>query len=175
MIREGRFREDLYYRLAMVEVRVPSLAERKDDIALLTKHFIEKFSAQFNKPVSGLTRRAAVVLSRYDWPGNVRELENAIGHACMMVMGNIIDIAELPEHIRQAEYHLTGGAPPSVSLPVSFSADPEAQASLLENTERRLLSEALLKSAGNQSEAARILRIGRDALRYKMKKYGLSG
>ena len=85
MIREGRFREDLYYRLSMVELRVPSLAEHKEDLPLLARHFIDKFSKQFNKPIRGMTQRASIALSRYDWPGNVRELENVIGHACMML------------------------------------------------------------------------------------------
>jgi DNA-binding NtrC family response regulator len=100
MIRDGKFREDLYYRLSMVELRVPSLAERQEDIALLARHFINKFSKQFDKPVHGMTQRASIALSRYDWPGNVRELENAIGHACMMALGDTIDAADLPDYLR---------------------------------------------------------------------------
>src|SRR5581483_5535197 len=73
MIQDHQFREDLYYRLSMVEIRVPPLAERKDDLPLLARYFIDKFSTQFNKPVRGLTQRASIALSRYDWPGNVRE------------------------------------------------------------------------------------------------------
>jgi len=169
MIREGRFREDLYYRLSMVEIRVPALAERKEDLPLLARHFIEKFSSQFNKPVRGMTQRASVALSRYDWPGNVRELENAIGHACMMVLSDTIDVGDLPEYLR--------GEPSRAQQPAAVSFTPEAgsEDSLLQDTERGLISEALAKASGNQSEAARLLRIGRDALRYKMKKYGLVG
>jgi DNA-binding NtrC family response regulator len=167
MIRETHFREDLYYRLSMVELRVPSLAERKEDLPLLSRHFIERFSKQFNKRVTGMTRRSSIAFGRYDWPGNVRELENAIGHACMMTLGDTIDIGDLPEYLRSDSPHpLASAAAP---------AEIESPDSLLENSERRLIAEALTKTSGNQSEAARLLRIGRDALRYKMKKYGLAG
>ncbi|HEX7360276.1 MAG TPA: sigma-54 dependent transcriptional regulator [Bryobacteraceae bacterium] len=170
MIGDGTFREDLYYRLGMVEIRVPPLAERKEDLPLLTRHFIDKFSKQFEKRVRGLTPKASLALSRYEWPGNVRELENAIGHACMMVLSDTIDVADLPEHIRVPQWEK-----PETSSPGKHPAEATLPDSTLEGTERRLISDALAKASGNQSEAARLLRIGRDALRYKMKKYGLVG
>jgi DNA-binding NtrC family response regulator len=80
-IAKKEFREDLYYRLSMVEINVPALAERMDDLTLLTQHFVKKFVGQYGKQIQGLTRRAQIVLSRHPWPGNVRELENVIGHA----------------------------------------------------------------------------------------------
>jgi DNA-binding NtrC family response regulator len=174
MIQDGKFREDLYYRLSMVEMRVPPLAERKEDLPLLARHFMDKFSKQFGKSVRALTPRASIALSRYDWPGNVRELENVIGHACMMVLSDTIDVADLPEPVRSPELSATGS---TRALPDTVAAAPESAltASMLEDTERRLISDALAKASGNQSEAARLLRIGRDALRYKMKKYGLAG
>lgn len=167
MIREGRFREDLYYRLSMVEIRIPPLSERKEDVPLLARHFMEQFSTQFNKPIRAITQRASIALSRHDWPGNVRELENAIGHACMMALGNTIDVIDLPEYLK--------GELCRQQQPVAAAPPLEAGArdSLLENSERQLIADALAKTSGNQSEAARLLRIGRDALRYKMKKYGL--
>ncbi len=169
MIREGKFREDLYYRLSMVEIRVPALAERKEDLPLLTRHFIARFSKQFDKRVRGITPRASIALCRYDWPGNVRELENAIGHASMMLLSDMIDIGELPEYIRSPD-------PPQLPPETSASVpEDESPASRLADAERRLIRDALAKTSGNQSEAARLLRIGRDALRYKMKKYGLAG
>jgi DNA-binding NtrC family response regulator len=169
MIREGKFREDLYYRLSMVELSIPSLAQRKEDLPLLVRHFIAKFSQQFHKPVRRITQRASIALSRYQWPGNVRELENAIGHACMMTLDEVIDLTDLPPHLR-------GDGPSPLEEIESVKAAPVDQAgasSLLENNERRLVSDALAKAGWNQSEAARLLRIGRDALRYKMKKFGL--
>ena len=167
MLRAGRFRQDLYYRLSMVELRVPSLAERKEDLPLLVRHFIEKFSKQFDKPVRGMTQRASLVLSHHGWPGNVRELENAMGHACMMVLGDTIDVADLPAYLR-SEPPRPGSAGPLASAPGGGPAG-----SVLEEAERSLISGALARALGNESVAARQLRIGRDALRYKTKKYGL--
>ncbi len=169
MIREGKFREDLYYRLSMVELSIPSLAQRKEDLPLLVRHFIAKFSQQFHKPVRRITQRASIALSRYQWPGNVRELENAIGHACMMTLDEVIDLSDLPPHLRG-----DGPSPlEEIESVKTAPVDQVAASSLLENNERRLVSDALAKAGWNQSEAARLLRIGRDALRYKMKKYGL--
>ena len=166
-IAERAFREDLYYRLTMVEVHVPSLAERPEDLPLLTQHFIERFSHQFGKPLCSVTRRAQIVLSRHAWPGNIRELENVIGHACMVVMGDTIDVTDLPEYLR------TDGHADSAPAHAAVN-DATPTSSSLEENERMLVIGALERAKGNQSEAARLLRIGRDALRYKMKKYELS-
>lgn len=94
------FREDLYFRLAMVEIKLPSLAQRKQDLPLLIRHFVEYFSKHYGKQVDGLTVRAETLLSRYDWPGNIRELENAIGYAAMMTDSTKIDVPDLPESLR---------------------------------------------------------------------------
>src|SRR5262249_44942324 len=99
MIKDGRFRQDLYYRLAVVELRVPTLAERKEDLPLLQRHFVEKLAREFKKNVTGITRRAQLALARYMWPGNVRELENVIAKACMMVRDNWIDLKDLPTEV----------------------------------------------------------------------------
>ena len=164
---ERAFREDLYYRLTMVEVHLPSLVERSEDLPLLTQHFLERFSHQFGKPLCSVTRRAQIVLSRHTWPGNIRELENVIGHACMVVMGDMIDVMDLPEYLRVAGH--------TDARPAHLAANEVIPpASSLEENERLLLVDALERAKGNQSEAARLLRIGRDALRYKMKKYDLS-
>jgi DNA-binding NtrC family response regulator len=157
------FREDLFYRLSMVEIHVPSLEERKEDIPLLTTHFIEKFATQFGKQVRGITQRAQIILARHNWPGNIRELENVIGHACMMVLGEMIDVADLPDYLRFPARHQPSG-------PVPVAAEGSDS---FEEHEKRLVREALARAEGNQSKAARELRIGRDALRYKMKKHGL--
>jgi DNA-binding NtrC family response regulator len=99
MVAEKQFRADLYHRLSMVEIRVPRLADRREDIPLLERYMVNSFVAQSNKPIRGLTRRAQVMLSRYAWPGNVRELENVIGHGCIMADGEVIDIHNLPEYL----------------------------------------------------------------------------
>ncbi|MGA7157163.1 MAG: sigma-54 dependent transcriptional regulator [Acidobacteriaceae bacterium] len=154
----GKFREDLYYRLSMVELTVPSLKERPEDIPLLARHFVRKFSLEFSKQISGLTPRALFVLQRYAWPGNVRELEHIIGRACMLADGSSIDVNNLPDNL----VHSDG----------QFEADSEGTPTL-EDQERQLVMEALRATGGNQSEAARRLGIGRDALRYKMKRFEL--
>jgi transcriptional regulator with PAS, ATPase and Fis domain len=159
-VAEKQFREDLFYRLSMVEVRVPSLAEHKEDLPLLTKHFTDKFAGQYQKNIAGLTRRTQVVLARHEWPGNVRELENVIGYACMMVLGEMIDVQDLPEYLRLR----TNTAAQTAELPADGT---------FEEHEKRLIAEALAHANNNQSGAARTLRIGRDALRYKMRKHGL--
>lgn len=166
-IAERAFREDLYYRLTMVEVHLPSLAERPEDLPLLMQHFLERSSHQFGKPLCSVTRRAQIVLSRHTWPGNIRELENVIGRACMVVMGDTIDVMDLPEYLRVAGQ--------TDAFPAHLAANEVIPpGSSLEENERLLLVDALERAKGNQSEAARLLRIGRDALRYKMKKYNLS-
>jgi len=164
MIAAQQFREDLFYRLSMIELKTPSLLERDGDLPLLTRHFVARFAGQFGKPITGLTYRAHLLLRQHDWPGNVRELENVIGHACIMVMGSVIDVGDLPEFIRGRQGH----------APVAVEPAPPAELGSLEDHERRLLTEALTKSNGNQSGAARLLRISRDTLRYRMKKHGLS-
>ena len=156
------FREDLFYRLSMVEIHVPSLEERKEDIPLLTSYFIEKFATQFRKQIKGITQRAQIILARHNWPGNIRELENVIGHACMMVLGDTIDVADLPDYLRFPTRQQSGPVPLAEEGSDSF-----------EEHEKRLVRDALARAEGNQSKAARELRIGRDALRYKMKKHGL--
>jgi DNA-binding NtrC family response regulator len=166
LISQSRFREDLYYRLSMVEIRTPRLAERKEDLALLEHYFIRKFAEQYQKTIQGLTQRAQIVLARYSWPGNVRELENVLGSACMMVMGETIDVADLPENMHPHALDASAAAAPGVGSELDKDLS-------LEEQERLLLISALERSGGNQSQAARLLRISRDRMRYKMSKHNL--
>ena len=160
-VRSGRFREDLFYRLSMVELEVPPLAQRCDDIAVLANHFIKQFAAQYTKVIVGLTPKALLVMERHSWPGNVRELEHVIGRACMMTNSKWLDVSDLPVYLVGAQ----GVGAETVPF--------EGLSSPLAAQELRMLDEALKASRGNQIEAARALGIGRDALRYKMKKFGL--
>ena len=156
-VAQGLFREDLFYRLAMVEIEVPPLRERKEDLPLLIEHLLRSFSREFDKEVLGFTQRASLVLNRHSWPGNVRELENVIGHACMMSSNAMADVHDLPQYLLSpSDSGVTATGPLS-----------------LESQERSLVADALARSGNNQSEAARLLGIGRDALRYKMKKFNL--
>jgi DNA-binding NtrC family response regulator len=147
MVSEGTFREDLYYRLSMVEIRLPGLAERREDLPLLERYFLEKFAAEYKKPLSGMTRRAQTRLATYSWPGNVRELENTIGNACMMVDGVVIDVSDLPEPVR-------GGQPESIS------GEDDSLISL-EELQKRHMKRVLEKVGGNKSQAAEILGVSR--------------
>ncbi|MBZ5636658.1 MAG: sigma-54 dependent transcriptional regulator [Acidobacteriia bacterium] len=164
LIAQKRFREDLYYRLSMVEIQVPRLAERKEDLPLLQRHFVVRFAAQYGKEIRGLTYRTQIRLSQHSWPGNVRELENVIGHAAMMSVGDMIDVQDLPAYL-----HAEAGA--EHAEPIAAPLAPSVGS--LEEQERLLLKRAIEAAGGNQSKAARILRIGRDALRYKLKKHDL--
>jgi DNA-binding NtrC family response regulator len=160
------FREDLYYRLAMVELKTPPLADRREDLPLIARHFLEKFATQYGKDIRDLSLRAQALLARHSWPGNVRELENVIGASCMMVVGDTIDVGDLPEYLRE------GRLPVVTALSVAAEPDHPDVVSL-DGQERHLVAAAIEKAGGNQSQAARLLRISRDRLRYKMAKYNL--
>ncbi len=146
MVRDGQFREDLYYRLAVVEIPLPVLASRREDLPLLERYFIEKFSNEYNKPIVGLVRRAQTRLATYPWPGNVRELENVIGNACMMVDGNLIDIGDLPERLR---------------VPLNEEVSGDETFLSLEELQRRHILRVLEGVGGNKARAAEVLGIGR--------------
>lgn len=146
MVREGEFREDLYYRLAVVEIGLPALTDRREDLPLLERYFIKKFAAEYKKPIAGLTRRAQVRMATYPWPGNIRELENVIGNACMMADGMFLDISDLPERIRS---RFSDQSPRDEAL---FS---------LEELQRRHVIRVLERVGGNKARAAEILGIGR--------------
>jgi transcriptional regulator with PAS, ATPase and Fis domain len=149
LIREHRFRDDLYYRLSMVEIALPGLVDRKEDFPLLQRYFIEKFATQYNKPVRGMTRRAQALLGRHTWPGNVRELENVIGKACMMVEGNVIDIKDLPPYLWKT--------------PLLARTHNDNLLSMDEVQERHLVS-VLERMGGDKSRAAEVLGISRSTL-----------
>jgi DNA-binding NtrC family response regulator len=146
LVSEGKFREDLYYRLTMVEIALPRLSDRREDMPLLQRYFLGKFAAEYKKPVAGITRRAQARLAMYSWPGNVRELENVIGNACMMVEGSVIDIGDLPETVRGQAGDLAG--------------HDEILVSLQESQKRHVLR-VLEHVGGNKSQAAEILGISR--------------
>jgi DNA-binding NtrC family response regulator len=146
MVRDGQFREDLYYRLAVVEIPLPVLASRREDLPLLERYFVEKFSTEYNKPIAGLVRRAQTRLATYPWPGNVRELENVIGSGCMMADGNLIDIVDRPERLRGPLSEHLGGNERFLSL---------------EELQRRHILRVLEGVGGNKTRAAEVLGIGR--------------
>ena len=152
MVRDGLFREDLYYRLAVAEIKQPALADRREDMPLLERYFIEKFAAEYGKTIAGLTRRAQARLATYLWPGNVRELENTIDNACMMTEKELIDISDLPERFRDLNRN-------DVMVDERFLSFEELQ--------KRHLVRVLESVGGNKVRAAEILGIGRATI-YQM-------
>jgi DNA-binding NtrC family response regulator len=149
MMSKGQFREDLYYRLSMLEIRLPRLADRKEDLPLLERYYLEHFARQYGKNIRALTPRAQIVLARYGWPGNVRELENVLGHACMMAEGDLIDVRDLPEHLK--------------CVPTQEPAEDEDLLTLAE-VHRRHALRVLERVEGNKARAAKILGIHRATL-----------
>ncbi|MGA7855413.1 MAG: sigma-54 dependent transcriptional regulator [Candidatus Acidiferrales bacterium] len=147
----GRFREDLFYRLSSIELRVPGLAERPEDIPILVQHFVKKYAQSYGKPFQGLTRRAHIVLLQHDWPGNVRELENVIASAAITANSEFIDVADLPEHVQKP--------PRRVSSPNgSWSPLP------LDEVRSVHIQRVLEMCHGNRVRTAQVLGIGRTSL-----------
>lgn len=160
MVREGIFREDLYYRLAIMEINLPSLASRGEDLPLLQRYFLQKFATEYRKPIAGLTRRAQARLATHSWPGNIRELENVIGHACMMVEGDLIDIDDLPEGLQ------TPGDAETVHDENLLS---------LEEVQKRHILRVLEAVGGHKARAAEILGIGRATIYQMLSKMKMDG
>ena len=149
LVAANLFREDLFYRLTMVELKLPPLAERKEDLPLLERHFVEKFAASYGKRIGGISQRAQAVLSRHRWPGNVRELENVLGHACMMADADFIDVRDLPDYLHDA---------------MRGTAANEPDLMPLAHLERRYTQHVLERVGGNKLHAAQVLGISRATL-----------
>jgi two-component system, NtrC family, response regulator AtoC len=164
-VKEGAFRQDLYFRLNVIQILIPALRERPDDILPLTRFFIEHYNRKFKRNIEGISDAAARLLLSHDWPGNVRELRNAIERAMILEESALITPPSLPIAITRPE----SGAAPASTASLEIPTDGLS----LEENERTLLAKALEKTNGNQTQAARLLRITRDTLRYKMKKFNL--
>ncbi|MEE8111791.1 MAG: sigma-54 dependent transcriptional regulator [Acidobacteriota bacterium] len=162
MVAEKRFREDLFYRLNIVPIRVPPLRERKDDIPLLTEHFLNRFSEKMGKPEIRIEREVFAVFGAYRWPGNVRELENLVERLVVMNRKDRIGVEDLPDLFRSGTEDLAG-------LEMLIPLDGIS----LEDVARALIVRALRTTHGNQTGAAKFLRISRNTLLYRMGKYGL--
>jgi len=164
-VKEGAFRQDLYFRLNVIQILIPPLRDRADDIVPLTKFFIEHYNRKFKRNIEGVTEASAKLLLYHDWPGNVRELRNAIERAMILEESSSITPPSLPIAISRPD----GDAHHAVAIAAEIPADGMS----LEDNERNLLVRALEKTNGNQTQAARLLRVTRDTLRYKMKKFNL--
>ncbi len=156
-VAEGRFREDLYYRLNVVEVRIPSLASRREDIPLLADHFVRRFAAKNSKPIKGLTPEAMAALEDYAWPGNVRELEHAIERAVVLCRGDMIDGGDLPDSVRRGPRGSAG----QLVIPIGTP---------MEEIERRVIHETLRHTKGDKTLAARLLGIAARTIYRKLER-----
>jgi transcriptional regulator with PAS, ATPase and Fis domain len=165
-VKERAFRQDLYFRLNVIQITIPPLRERPEDIAPMTHFFINHYNRKFKRSIQGVSASTEQMLLNYDWPGNVRELRNAIERAMILEDSSYLQPSSLPISIVHGEDR------PMVA--VASVPDPIPQDGIsLEDNERMLVVRALEKTNGNQTQAARLLRITRDTLRYKMKKFNL--
>ncbi len=161
-VQQGRFRVDLYYRLNVIQLAVPPLRERRDDILPLANHFIRSYNQRFKRDIQGVSPEGSSALQAHDWPGNVRELRNTIERAMILEETGWLQASSLG-----IQKGLAQGVEPGVSK------DEALEGMTLDEAEKTLLIRALEKTRGNQTQAARLLGTTRDALRYKMKKYDL--
>jgi sigma-54 dependent transcriptional regulator, acetoin dehydrogenase operon transcriptional activator AcoR len=159
-IATGRFREDLFYRINIINIHMPALRKRFDDLPLLIKHFIEVFNNKFNKKVKQLSAPVYDILSEYDWPGNIRELENVIEHCYVMCSGDVIDMECLPKRLREQKYKIK-------------SHMENSSGDYLKNAERELIISTLEKCNHNRTKAAKELNINTSTLWRKMKKLSI--
>lgn len=161
-IEEKIFRNDLYYRLQVIPIYLPPLRERRQDILVLTRYFIETFNREFGKTVKGVSKNAEKFLQDYDWPGNIRELRNVIERAIILENDEIMRLEHLPrELVSKTSDSATG----------SFQLVLPSEGIDIEDVERELIRQALEMTNNNQSKAARKLNLGIDAFRYRMKKF----
>ncbi len=160
-LEQGTFREDLYYRLNVVPIDIAPLRERKEDIPDLVNLFISRFTGESGKPVQGITAEAVQVLVNYHWPGNVRELQNIIERACALAKGSVLGPSDIHIDIRPSK---------AANSPGGFLPDGMT----LEQWEDEMVREALRRANGNKSQAARLLGLSRNALRYRLSKIGIS-
>jgi len=165
LMARGKFREDLYYRLNVIAVRVPPLRERKGDIYPLVMHFVRKYNRILGSGVTGISPRAMEILTGHSWPGNVRELENVVERALNIVTGGEILPAHLPEYLQ-------GGS--GIAPPIPKAEGPELNMNnSIAGTEKDLILRALAEAGGNRSKAAEILGISRTKLYDRIVRYGI--
>ncbi|MBL8216148.1 MAG: sigma 54-interacting transcriptional regulator [Bryobacterales bacterium] len=167
-VKEGAFRQDLYFRLNVIHVQIPPLRERREDILPLARHFIEHYNHKFKRQILGLTPQSEQMLLHYDWPGNVREVRNAVERAMILEDSSFLQPESLPLTLTRVNRD-------TLALPVAATTSENfpSEGVSLQDAERGLVVRALEKTNGNQTQAARLLKITRDTLRYKMKKFNL--
>jgi DNA-binding NtrC family response regulator len=172
-IEAGRFRKDLYYRLAVVPIVLPALRERQSDIPMLTHHFIEKYNRKLNKKIEGISDEALALLQAHAWPGNIRELENLMERVLLFADGPKIAAKDLPDHIRQAVVETPAAASATADGTPAETGLKDIVRMKAAALEKDLIAKALEETGGNVTRAARLLQISRKSLQTKMKEFGL--
>ena len=175
-IETGTFRDDLYYRLNVVPIRLSPLRERAEDIPLLVQHFLSKFNSRLNKNIHGISTEAEAVLASHPWPGNIRELENVIERAVLFADTQQIQLVDLSPELRESNLSVRPRAsvtPPAMDVTSSVEGLKEQVKAAMSRLERELIQRALDQTAGNVTHAARLLKISRKGLQLKMKELGL--
>ncbi|MBI2223331.1 MAG: sigma-54-dependent Fis family transcriptional regulator [Acidobacteria bacterium] len=168
LVAEGKFREDLFYRINVIPVRLPPLRDRLEDIPLLAEHFLAKYASQIGRPISGISPEALRKLQAYPWPGNIRELENAVERAVALETGTLISAASLPEHVLSGLPAAVNGNGAEALPATGFDLERH-----VEDIEREYIAEALRRAGGVKSRAAELLGMSFRSFRYYMKKYNL--
>jgi nitrogen regulation protein NR(I) len=176
LIANGSFREDLFYRLNVVPIRLPALRERSTDIPILVEHFLTKFNDRLKKQVGGVEQAAMEVLANYSWPGNIRELENVVERAVLFCDAQKVRVEDLPPEVRGGPAVPISVPPPDANLEAALAGEgglKEHVKVAMSKLERELVSRALSQTNGNVTHAARLLKISRKGLQLKMKELGL--
>jgi len=173
-VAKGSFREDLYYRLNVIPIHLPSLRERREDIPLLINHFIQRFNEKKSTKIEGFSREALEILLVYNWPGNVRELENICQRLCILKGIGLIGVEDLPEKIRQPRVMSAGRNPWDFLTSEGFPEEGMDLENLVVQFENNLIMKALERTRWNKNRAAQLLRMNRTTLVEKIKKRGLA-
>lgn len=166
-VQEGNFREDLFYRLNVVQVQMPPLRERREDIPLLAAHFLDKYSTENEKDISGFSSEALNYISGYDWPGNVRQLQNVIERCVVLTSGTTITVEDLPAEVRDEDSQFKSAVD---LLPARLNLSDT-----LEKIEAALVRRALARNDFVKVKAAEALGVSKSLLQYKLKKYKITG
>jgi DNA-binding NtrC family response regulator len=160
MVRKNLFRQDLYYRLNIIKLKLPALSERREDIPLLTEHFLRKFNLKKEKKITQVSDEVMQFLLDYSFPGNIRELENILEHAFILCRSSQIELNNLPKDVLQFD-------------PGNYNADPPPLERNLQETELELIKKNLIKFQGHRGKTAQALGIDKSTLWRKMKRFGI--
>jgi transcriptional regulator with PAS, ATPase and Fis domain len=173
MIADNKFRADLYFRLNVINLKLPPLRERRDDIPLLADFFIKRYNEQYSKNIAGILKDVEDLFMAYEWPGNIRELENVMERSIIMAQSNMIDMSLVPDSIRQIKSGVDKGFDIKNYLidEIRNKKETDLELGIIGNIEKILLEEVLIRTNNNKSKAAKIMGINRNTLKAKIRQY----